>query len=325
MNKAEADKNWRCIRTITSPPNGDLSVVISHDSETLISTINSNISDRDNQIEVWQLSTGEQLGSISETSSYIAISPDGNTFAVGSFVDSIIRIYRLKTLQQIGKVQLFGFGVVDKYSSFAFSPNWQTVVYGGRRPGCYETFIKVWQLATGRLLFTLPFHDNEATVGSIAISSDSEIIAAASGHSSAIQLWQLTTGKALPIIYNYNKVFCFAMSPDGKSIACESEDRITILWELSTGDELLTLDYPMSLTAIAFSPDGKILATSDQHSNTVSLWQLSTKKKLQTLTGHSGWVFSIAFSQDGQTIVTGSRDKGRHSKTFKTFKIWRFE
>jgi len=39
-----------------------------------------------------------------------------------------------------------------------------------------------------------------------------------------------------------------------------------------------------------------------------------TGKEWQTLQGHSGWVFSVAFSPDGQTVASGSVDD--------TVKLW---
>lgn len=44
------------------------------------------------------------------------------------------------------------------------------------------------------------------------------------------------------------------------------------------------------------------------------MWNVRTGKEIFTLQGHSSWVNSIAFSPDGQTLASGSRDK--------TIKLW---
>ncbi|MCJ1329364.1 hypothetical protein MMC10_006043, partial [Thelotrema lepadinum] len=44
------------------------------------------------------------------------------------------------------------------------------------------------------------------------------------------------------------------------------------------------------------------------------VWDAATGSLLQTLEGHSDWVNSVAFSHDGQRIVSGSGDK--------TVKVW---
>jgi WD40 repeat protein len=47
---------------------------------------------------------------------------------------------------------------------------------------------------------------------------------------------------------------------------------------------------------------------------TVKVWDAASGRELRTLSGHTGGVVSVAFSPDGKTIVSGSRDD--------TVKLW---
>ena len=49
--------------------------------------------------------------------------------------------------------------------------------------------------------------------------------------------------------------------------------------------------------------------------NTVRIWQASTGQLQQTLTEHTAWVYSVAWSPDGTQIVSGSGDE--------TVRIWK--
>jgi WD40 repeat protein len=58
--------------------------------------------------------------------------------------------------------------------------------------------------------------------------------------------------------------------------------------------------------AAAFSPDGRILATAiDQE---ICLWQVADGRQLAKYQGHQGWIQSLAFSPDGNTLASGSHD-----------------
>merc|ERR1712028_322773 len=55
-----------------------------------------------------------------------------------------------------------------------------------------------------------------------------------------------------------------------------------------------------------------VLTASDDE--TAKIWDASTGECKQTLSGHSGYVFSAVFSADGSSVLTASKDK--------TAKIW---
>jgi WD40 repeat protein len=64
---------------------------------------------------------------------------------------------------------------------------------------------------------------------------------------------------------------------------------------------------------VAWSPDGTRLA-SGSSDNTVKLWEPSSGRALNTLSGHDNSVNSVAWSPDGTRLASGSGDK--------TVKLW---
>ena len=63
---------------------------------------------------------------------------------------------------------------------------------------------------------------------------------------------------------------------------------------------------------IAFSPDGRFLAVSAR--NDIKILDFSTGKLLHTLEGHTGDIYSVSYSPNGNYVVSGSWDK--------TVRIW---
>jgi WD40 repeat protein len=52
-------------------------------------------------------------------------------------------------------------------------------------------------------------------------------------------------------------------------------------------------------------------ASADQ---TIRVWDAATGAQIFSLTGHTGWVFSIAYSPDSKCLVSASGDK--------TVRVW---
>ena len=58
---------------------------------------------------------------------------------------------------------------------------------------------------------------------------------------------------------------------------------------------------------MAFSPDGQRLATGGEE-NTVKLWDVQTGKWLQTLSGHNGDIYAVAFSPEDALLKAKEKD-----------------
>ena len=68
------------------------------------------------------------------------------------------------------------------------------------------------------------------------------------------------------------------------------------------------------VNCVAFKPDNPNILVSCSDDKTIKMWDITSGSCLSTLTGHSGAVAGVAFSADGQWLMSGSRDK--------TIRLW---
>jgi WD40 repeat protein len=148
------------------------------------------------------------------------------------------------------------------------------------------------------------------TVWSVAISPDGQTLVSGSADKT-IRLWSLCGSEQPRILSGHsNWVTSVAISPDGNILASGSTDGTIKLWNLHNGELVYTMDgQSTKIFSIAISSDGQTLAGGSMKA--VKLWNIHTGKLIQTLPGCS----PVAFSPDGQTLVTGSSGG--------TIKIWR--
>ncbi len=142
-----------------------------------------------------------------------------------------------------------------------------------------------------------------------------------------ILVWNVATrnlvSSPLPDVFDnvYMRFSNIALSPDGKLLVlggCESRQCISlgpdyfILWDINAGKFVSTpvLNSPdkRGIQDVQFSPDGTLLAVAND-AGAISLWNVASRNKIATLSGHVGAVGALAFNPEGSILASGGADK----------------
>ena len=156
----------------------------------------------------------------------------------------------------------------------------------------------------------------------IALSQDKHLLAIAvseQGHNSPIHVWDMLSGKyKFTQIGHTRWIKSLAFSPDGKTLASGDQYRTIKLWDMDAQVIRSTYRAPVSFSSLAFLPNGKLLA-SGSHDGSVYLWNPTKEQKgllgkvaqyfpKLRLKKHNYEVTALAFSPDGNMLITGSKD-----------------
>jgi WD40 repeat protein len=310
------------------------SVAVSPDGTRIVSGSN------DKMVRLWDAETGQHIrgfcrpgwdcytGCIwnkgltthDDVVNSVAFSPDGTKIASGSN-DRTICVWDVQTGQLILRL-IYTY----KVTSLVFSPDGKKIVSGNT-----ANTIHLLDAETGQ--FICIFTGHTASVMSVAISPDGTKIVSGSKDKN-IRLWNAETGECIRrLVCHFHYVNSVAFSPDGDMILSGSGDRTVRLWNASTGQLIQTLyDHTNGVYSVAFSPDGSMIV-SGSGDKTIRVWDAKTGKSIHTLIGriekvfqewgpyqpirtvrtsHVEEVLSVAFSPDGNKIVSGDMDHYIH-------------
>jgi len=134
----------------------------------------------------------------------------------------------------------------------------------------------------------------------IAFSPDGRRLADAGAR---FQVWDLRKRK---ILFSATGKAPFAspvFTADSLDVACICGEGVTI-WDASSGQVRQKLPVGRGTTAIAFSPDGRRLASLAFEDGRLRLWDTRTGRILLTLQALSRMHFEVAFSPDGNQLIT---------------------
>lgn len=260
----------------------------------------------------------------------LAINPSGQILASGSRGE--IRLWDMRTGKPLATLLEYPWmdsWQVDEVNSLAFSLDGQTLISGGA-----DSTIKIWHIGAKDLIDIL--EDHKGAVRCVAFSPSGQTFASG-GDDRKINLWNRRKREAFTALSWGDSVpHSVAFSRNGQLLASGSYRKIKV-WRLEEenvfGSPKAKLLHTIAahshiVSAVAFSPilptplkegQGELggVLVSASRDRTIKLWNLQTGETIRTFKGHTGAVFSVALSSDGQTLASASEDK--------TVRLWHLE
>lgn len=245
-----------------------------------------------NTVHLWDIRTGREVQNFERDHPVmmVAFSPDSLELVL-AHKWGMICIWDIRTGQGILRLDTKG-----HIREAALSPHGLLIAM----PRNDDT-ICFWHIETGRGR-VLTGHDD--IIGQVAFSADGFSLASSS-LDNTVRIWNVNTGQQTHVLRHKEETFSVAFSANDSLVASGTEFAVYI-WDAITGHQVHTLQISHPVESLAFSPDAFLLACGSVE-GAVTIRNIKTGQKTQTLSGHSSHVCGVVFSGD-DVLVSASWD-----------------
>ena len=254
-------------------------------------------------VKLWNLQndTVTTLGHHTDTVNSIAFSTDGQLLASGGD-DYTFKVWDVSRQREIESFQHITGNSISQIKAVTFSPNGQRLATAG-------VHVKLWDTRNWEEITTLR-HDE--WVWAVAFSADGKLLATGDANGQ-VNVWNLQSRQLIAQRQaDSNAIYAVRFSPNNQILAGAGYQGQIKLWKVPNWQYLGTLRGNGTVHGISFSPDSRALASTGYES--VNLWAVNIGENIATLTGHTDWVNTTAFSPNGNSLISGGADG--------TLRIW---
>jgi WD40 repeat protein len=164
--------------------------------------------------------------------------------------------------------------------------------------------IKVWDVESHELV---KYWSHPGSYPRIALSPDDRLVAVGD---ETVAFYTVEGRQVNDAIQVGMSVFAMCFSPDGKKLACGTDDGIRV-YDVDSGTLILE-GYEDWVCCVLWSRDGS-RHFSGSHNKTIRCWNSDTGEPIgHPWTGHTGPILSLSLSPDGSILASASWDATVH-------------
>jgi WD40 repeat protein/tRNA A-37 threonylcarbamoyl transferase component Bud32 len=242
-------------------------------------------------------------------SAALSLAPDSKHFIALDNRDGMASLWSILPLSQLEKLPSLG----TDNTAIRWSPDGRTVAVGDQ-----SGTVRIWNLATrraitnfasaGKRVGTLKFYGRGRTLFCGLSFRDPS---APDSDGRGAKFWDTRTWAEVPLPPDFpsGRGRWTAVSADNRILAALDDQGTVVWWEMASGRRVKRIEHHFGSNDgyLAFSPVAPLLAGSTTD-GVITIWEVTTGRIVTTIRANFKAVHGIAFSPDGQRLLSGGKD-----------------